>query len=207
MNYPAPHSTSVIFPKFIPRLYQLGSSSTAKAIDSDTEAFNDLEITLSYTNDDKLGYQLIWQTKSTTPISKGLFMNGIEFWVVNMKTITGIVATGLSSLGGTSIIALYAAIILTLSSTLHSFLIPETAQILYLTLDDPRLLLELLHAMYICRALQYPGHLKDEAKICRTIFTIFRSPEMLGALTEYPSTYKVLVEDINIRDVTGKKKQ
>lgn len=56
---------------------------------------------------------------------------GIQFWVVNMNTITGIVATGLSSLGGTGIIGLYVVIIVTLSSYINSFLIPATEKILY----------------------------------------------------------------------------
>ena len=63
--------------------------------------------------------------------SNSTLVPGIQFWVVNMNTITGIVATGLSSLGGTGIIGLYVVIIVTLSSYINSFLIPATEKILY----------------------------------------------------------------------------
>lgn len=50
------------------------------------------------------------------------------------------------------------------------------------------------------------GHFKDEAKICKTILKIFRSPELLGLLTERAATYKVLIEDGNIQETIHKKK-
>ena len=103
-------------------------------------------------------------------------------------------------LGSIGIIGLYITILITVGGVIRNFLLPQVTDLLYLLyfliipsyseIADSRLLLSLIHSIYICRYSNYRNHFKDEKRIYELLIRVFRSSDLFVKLTEELPNHK-----------------
>jgi hypothetical protein len=115
------------------------------------------------------------------PLGNAIPDGGIEFVTVSDRVAPDILV---QSLGGSSILAVYTLILVTVGGLFRALFVVPTERVMYTELEDCRYLLELCEAIHIAEAdTSFARHLENEMYLYETLIGFYKSPEILSRIT------------------------
>lgn len=126
----------------------------------------------------------LWWTANIAPddpFGRAVPGGGIEFVTVSDRVAPDILV---QSLGGSSILAVYTLILVTVGGLFRALFVVPTERVMYTELEDCRYLLELCEAIHIAEAdSSFARHLENEMYLYDTLIGFYKSPEILSRIT------------------------